>query len=55
MFTTFYVVKSTTTLPLISPSGRLHHIVKFATYTIVCCRQHTMVAISLSGCGEGLG
>ena len=55
MFTTFYVVKSTTTLPLISPSGRLRHIVKFATYTIVCCRQHTMVAISLSGSGEGLG
>ena len=53
MFTTFYVVKSTTTLPLISPSGRLRHIVKFATYTIVCCRQHTMVEISLSGSGEG--
>ena len=34
MFTTFYVVKSTTILPLISPSGRLRHIVKFATYTI---------------------
>ena len=55
MFNTFYVVKSTTTLPLISPSRGLRHIVKFATYTIVCCRQHTMVEISLSGSGEGLG
>ena len=55
MFTTFYFVKSTTTLPLISPSGRLRHIVKFATYTIVCWRQHRMVEISLSGSGEGLG
>ena len=35
--------------------GRLRHIVKFATYTIVCCREHTMVEISLSGSGEGLG
>ena len=34
MFNTFYVVKSTTTLPLISPSRGLRHIVKFATYTI---------------------
>ena len=55
MFISDYVVKSPPITAQTRPSGRLRHIVKFATYTIVCCRQHTMVEISLSGSGEGLG
>ncbi len=55
MFISDYVVMSPPITAQTRPSGRLRHIVKFATYTILCCRQHRMVEISLSGSGEGLG